>query len=179
MPDFTLLPALALECHQTNVNNGFWNIPKTNIMRRLEIIAEISEAIEALREDKVVKIDISDYHFESVSFLWKIKDSFPDEVCDTCIRTMDYCIGNDIEISANYINTHFILLDSLRDKSIDALIEHFERMILEKRETENQFDRAIALLFFIAKKFSFDLIKHIELKNQYNRTRGYLHGKKF
>ena len=31
----------------------------------------------------------------------------------------------------------------------------------------------------IADLYKFDLIEHIKLKNEYNKTRGYLYGKKF
>jgi len=177
--------ALAKECHATNVKNGFWNIDIPRTLRRLLIITEISEAIEALRKNdnpekpspqlydllytdlKTNNITGYKYKFET-----QIKDTFFDEIADTCIRIFDYCEGLGIRLDYGFVNP--IVNPITQD---NELWDSF--FILLNWIIEADFKIALYHLFKIANYYDFDLIKHIELKNEYNKTREYLHGKQF
>ena len=101
--------------HTHNVMQGFWD-EKRNVGELLMlVVTEISEAMEAHRDDKHSNIgnwnrshqeqldaySLSEdlYALEkNISFKDAIKDSFEDEIADAIIRLLDLCGGMNIDI---------------------------------------------------------------------------------
>ena len=127
---------ISKEIHANAVNKGFW--PKDqNIGEKLMlIVSELSEAMEAHRNDNFCK-DISK-------------------------------VGEALTSAYSYPDKELIQKD---------FIHIFEAKVKDKFEDELA-DTAIRL-FDLAEAMNIDLSKHIWLKMSYNKTREYLHGKKY
>ncbi len=98
---------LSKEIHKNAVEKGFWD-DKENIAEKLMlIVSEISEALEADREDRWCNderwIQFEKYN-NSPDDLWKaifeayIKDTFQDELADAVIRILDLAENYDIDL---------------------------------------------------------------------------------
>lgn len=103
-----MINELSKQIHENAKNKGFFDEPK-NIAEMLCLIhSEVSEALEAVREDKyVTKKDRedSDYLLErgnvddwNSHFKYHIKNTFEDELADTVIRIMDLCAFKGIDL---------------------------------------------------------------------------------
>lgn len=99
---------LAEKIHQMNVKKGFYDEQNRNIGELLCLIhAEISEALEAVREDKFSKVNpvhllnIDNNDDFKNKFLETTKDTFEDEIADSLIRLLDLCGYKKINISAH------------------------------------------------------------------------------
>ena len=80
-----------------------------NIGERIALIhSEVSEALEADRNDKYVKYDMmvsdidSDEFFKD-TFERFVKDTFEDEMADIVIRVMDMCALKNIDLESHII----------------------------------------------------------------------------
>jgi NTP pyrophosphatase (non-canonical NTP hydrolase) len=96
---------LAKQIHENNKAKGFYE-GKKNIGEMLALIhSEVSEALDADREDKHCLVDIKDMvhivddSFFELVFKDEVKDTFEDEIADTMIRCLDMSayLGIDIE----------------------------------------------------------------------------------
>lgn len=95
------------ECYEAAAAKGFHNEGINDLPTMLlHIIVELSEAVEADRNDKFVKQEdiekykkIEDEEYRNSFFYNKIKDTFEDEIADCFIRLGDLCgkIGIDID----------------------------------------------------------------------------------
>lgn len=103
-----MINELAKQVHQNAKNKGFFDEPK-NLGEMLCLIhSEISEALEAIRQNKYTtdkdKLD-SNYLLERGNiqdwddhFRHHIKNTFEDELADTVIRIMDLCAFKNIDL---------------------------------------------------------------------------------
>jgi NTP pyrophosphatase (non-canonical NTP hydrolase) len=97
-----MINKLAKEIHQNARNKGFHDEDK-NIGEMLCLIhSEVSEALEADRENIYSNCDISTYSDFDESFIeWfkkHVKDSFEDELADIMIRVMDLAESKGINL---------------------------------------------------------------------------------
>ena len=78
---------LAKEVYKNAVNHGFWKDEVNDGDRMALIHAEISEALEALREGNPSSNKIIEF------------SSLEEELADAVIRIMDYAFGKDLDIA--------------------------------------------------------------------------------
>lgn len=180
--------------YETAKKHGFHD-EKTSVEHQMQlVICEVCEAVEADRKnlhanlagfDKCVGIEYSQ------RFKDYVKDSVEDEMADVCIRIFDMCGCFGIK---PYRSMEEIL--TLRDdwrqefgkmrfsEQAYALVQ----LLTSWQPTDvNQVDGVLshvfgAALFFIhywSLEMGIDLARHIELKMEYNESRGYKHGKKY
>lgn len=198
------LNALAKQIYENAVSKGFYDTPPSVGTRFMLIISEASEALEADRKGKRASLAAYDIYkrdsgFDVDSFKNHVKDTLEDEIADVVIRVLDYCGYSGIDIShieerleeslgvikgtiaerlEEELSTETIseMLLSITGKvyyaSVSAKIEDIEDVRTELGEVIDE-------CFCIAALDGFDLIRHIELKMQYNSTRERMHGKKY
>lgn len=180
--------------YETAKKHGFHD-ERTSVEHQLMlVISEIAEAVEADRKNLHANLDGFDtctglaytYRFNGY-----VKDTVEDEIADVCIRIFDMCGCFGIK---PYRSMEEIL--TLRDdwrqefgkmrfsEQAYALVQ----LLTSWQPTDvNQVDGVLshvfgAALFFIhywSLEMGIDLARHIELKMEYNESRGYKHGKKY
>lgn len=165
------------------IEAGFHSVYHTDEHYLCLVISELMEAVEADRNEKrcTCNLDIlynlqDDAVFQT-KFQKDVKDTVEDELADAVIRLLDFAGLMGFQI--------------IRLKPVDIYWEHgFTDWAfiavqsvgqITKRKTttgeEIALSEAIEWIFFAAKWYCFDLIKHIELKMRYNRMRPRMHGK--
>ncbi len=77
---------VAKEVYKNAVNHGFWTDEVNDGERMALIHAEISEALEALRQNNPSSNKIIEY------------SNLEEELADAVIRIMDYAFGKDLDI---------------------------------------------------------------------------------
>ena len=82
---------ISKKVYKNAVNHGFWQEDPNDGERMALIHAEISEALEALRNGNPSSNKIMEYN------------SLEEELADTVIRIMDYAFGNDLDIAGAII----------------------------------------------------------------------------
>tara|TARA_R110000803_G_scaffold86474_1_gene152844 strand:- start:19940 stop:20266 length:327 start_codon:yes stop_codon:yes gene_type:complete len=82
---------ISKKVYKNAVNHGFWQEDPNDGERMALIHAEISEALEALRNGNPSSNKIMEY------------SSLEEELADTVIRIMDYAFGNDLDIAGAII----------------------------------------------------------------------------
>tara|TARA_R110000787_G_scaffold54188_5_gene126252 strand:+ start:427 stop:753 length:327 start_codon:yes stop_codon:yes gene_type:complete len=83
--------SIAKKVYKNAVNHGFWTEEPNDGERMALIHAEISEALEALRDGNPTSNKIMDY------------SSLEEELADVVIRIMDYSFGKDLDIAGAII----------------------------------------------------------------------------
>jgi NTP pyrophosphatase (non-canonical NTP hydrolase) len=107
------LNELARQFHERSKAKGFWDEPREIGTLLMLIVSELSEALEADRQNKHARLQdffmcqiinranhtINSDDFDNVSFEDCVKDTFEDEIADSFIRLFDLCgeMGIDIE----------------------------------------------------------------------------------
>ena len=184
----------AKDCHQRAVAKGFWDEPHSVGHYLMLVVSELSEAVEADRLGKVVKLtpeqveelnrlDGAEFVQE---FLRVVKDTVWDEIADAVIRLLDLLgwmlkdralsekeVETDLGVSAFYIAGEMTLADALWPILQEAcchcdMYAHRTAILYSIKSLELLCDR-----------LGIDLMTHIELKLKYNATRPALHGKKY
>ena len=191
---------LAKEIHQNAKDKGFWDSPRNTGELFMLIISEASEALEAHRKGKVVKmgginsLEKEWYTFEDSPLSFRgvfehdIKDTVSDELADVVIRILDYCFVSEIEIKPALLSTTLVSLDS--DNFGAALFQicgeiqrageyALEGDVWDIANAKGHIHSALALIIQLCEREEIDLLKHIELKMKYNATRERMHGKAY
>ena len=117
-----------------------------------------------------------------VAFEAYIKDTVEDEMADAAIRILDLAGTTGDDIGEGFEDV------CKRAKEADNFLE--DEFYRRERFTESIYmivddiitagcDIAMFDLFLLADVMGFDLMEHIRLKMQYNRTRERLHGKRY
>ena len=102
-PKLTGLNEYAKYIHENNKAKGFWDKERYVGELLMLVVTELSEALEAHRENRFANIYLFDLNtkegvpFEQ-SFKTNIKDTFEDEIADAIIRFLDMCNALDIDI---------------------------------------------------------------------------------
>ncbi len=180
------LNALRDECYKIACEHG-WHDEKLSERHCLcLVITELSEAVEADRKGRHADLKsfneaINGFACE-IAFDGYIKDTVEDELADAAIRILDLAgmMGDDIGEGFEDVCN--------RAKEADNFLE--DEFYRRERFTESIYmivddiinegcDIAMFDLFLLADVMGFDLMEHIRLKMEYNKTRERLHGKRY
>lgn len=188
---------LAQKIHENAKEKGFWESPRDTSEVFMLIVSELGEVLEADRSGK--RADIEKYNDAIMSatgdefkhpviladaFIYAIKDTFEDEIADVVIRTLDYCGFAGISITHSQIEDNLDLhYGGISDRMLSITGNLFyagrAAMAGDDEGVQGELWAAIDKCFSLAVSQGFDLMRHIELKMQYNATRERLHGKKY
>ncbi len=181
------LTALRDECYKIACDHGFHDEQHSERHYLCLVISELMEAVEADRKGRHANVkgfnevvEASCYDPFDVIFEGYIKDTVEDELADAAIRILDLAGANGDTFEG------FIEAQDKEDVEDIDNIDYFK----ERTFTESiyevcddiftiGYDVALYDLFTIASVMGFDLMEHIRLKMEYNKTRERLHGKKY
>lgn len=181
------------EIHSLNKEKGFWDNERSDEELISLIVGEVSEALEALRENKRAKMTnfIDESQNSLVSFLTafkrEIKDSFEDELADICIRICDY-IGFLHSVYLTEERHNQFLKEAIKKKyEVDKIVnENFKFIhslikIIISSTRYNYAGLYIALRFIheYCELNNIDYQWHIKNKLKFNQNRPKKHGKLF
>ena len=171
IPNKEQLNAMRDECHKIACDNGFEDEQLSERHSLCMVITELAEAVDADRKGR--HADIKTFNaaldgFEcEVAFEAYIKDTVEDELADTAIRILSLC---GMSKQGDY-SVELAYFESARfTECIFSIVEDLMTVGC---------DLALYDLFILADVMGFDLMEHIRLKMNYNRTRERLHGKRY
>lgn len=190
LPTIVELNALRDECYKIACEHGWHDEEHSERHFLCLVITELCEAVEADRKERHADLKSfnqsveTDYVPIATAFEGYIKDSVEDELADAAIRILDLAgvlkwdIGETVEVNLcrddEATQDHTPLRYYFRTCTFtEAIYEICEDIVLVG------IDSALTSLFLLADVMDFDLMKHIRLKMQYNRTRERLHGKRY
>lgn len=190
---------------QGNINNdnrakGFWNQQRNEREALALIVCEMAEAIEQHRLGNFVSPDKVIDTWESygsegddkyiLAYRNNIKESTEEEIADVLIRIADLC-GFDWMVFPYTVTNHGAVFASGEQGKVNfaeimmRAIEHISvaSRILDTRKSQavNDIYEAAWVIAFAAEQIgslSF-MQQHIQMKLRYNKSRAYLHGKKY
>lgn len=188
LPTKEELNALRDECYKIACEHGWHDEEHSERNFLCLVITELSEAVEADRIDR--HADLESLNDAASEYPWVrcfatyVKDTVEGELADAAIRILDLAgvlkwdIGETVEVNLcrddEATQDHTPLRYYFRTCSFtEAIYEICEDIVLVG------IDSALTSLFLLADVMDFDLMEHIRLKMQYNRTRERLHGKKY
>ena len=154
------------------IAQGFWENPNL-LEKKMLIISELGEAIEAHRKGKVCMMNgmsrenMERFHIEypkafKDDFLTFVKDTYEDELADVVLRIWDYMEYkgyNQIQPQPAKIC-----------ENIGEALYHVTLSIVEAN-----FNLALDLLYGLSPNMDW----HIRMKMAYNKTRPHKHGKSY
>ena len=183
------LISLKKEIYQINKNKGFWEEPNPNKGEAVMlIISELGEALESHRKNKLFSkqfipiVFIKEFDediwdkYVITNFEVQIKDLVEDEIADTVIRILNYCEGFTIPIlerEYRKITTGNFGNDLLRITwyCIDAYHGG--------ENSGKDWGYVLAAIIKLCEWYNIDLLRHINWKIKYNKSRPYKHGKNY
>lgn len=178
------LNALRDECYKISCDHGFHDEPYTVETRLCLVITELMEAVEADRRDRYANLQAFNESLNSYtcveSFEGYIKDTVEDELADAFIRILDFAGVEKYDIGGAFEK----MMDGkkiiyIRQPLPDFIYGIVRCLVFSCMEKPYQIENTIRDLLACAKMLGFDLMEHIRLKMEYNRTRERLHGKKY
>lgn len=181
------LNALRDECYKIACEHGFHDEKLSERHLLCLVISELMEAVEADREARYANMKAFErdrvllLHQED-AFFRNIKDTVEDELADAAIRILDLAGTTGDDIGEGFEDV------CKRAKEADNFLE--DEFYRRERFTESIYmivddiitagcDIALFDLFLLADVMGFDLMEHIRLKMEYNKTRERLHGKRY
>lgn len=87
-------------CHELSKEKGFWDKSRNVAEMLMLIVSELSEALEAHREDKFAIAPMTKCKTYNATWLFEsyIEGTFEEEIADVFIRLFDLCGGLNIDI---------------------------------------------------------------------------------
>lgn len=178
------LTALRDQCYEIAFDHGFHDEEHSERHYLCLVISELMEAVEADRKGRHANVkgfnevvEASCYDPFDVIFEGYIKDTVEDEMADAAIRILDLAGKN---------GDNFNGFSDAQAKEDGGNIDYFKKLPFTESMYEvcedlfyTGYDVALYDLFSIASAMGFDLMDHIRLKMEYNKTRERLHGKKY
>lgn len=193
--------ALAAEAHANAVRHGFWAVPDVEERLIALLHCELSEAIQAEREEQPMFYSIcerwdgttdkctlltlnvcAEYPVDALTdngkhCSYRKPDGIAVELADFVIRLLDYAAGNRIGIPRNRL-----ILETY--SSLPALVNHLHFQINEvERHSKPLQGCIIADSINTVRAYlheqGIDLWSVVREKMDYNKTRPALHGKKY
>lgn len=179
------------EAHEMSKIHGFWEKPRHSREHFLcLVVSELMEAVEADRKNRYAKIpsdptdtvfDRRTFHPDNVyfkdNFEKHVKDTVEDELADAIIRILD--LAGDCGVNLNgYYNPNRNVVSRVNTftENVFAIV----RDIASYRFTiSEKLNYARVEICKLAEMMGIDLAAHIRYKMAYNRTRGFMHGKKY
>ncbi len=172
------------EAHVNSVEHGWWEGTPSDKHFLCLVISELMEAVEADRKSHRADIvsmqeTIDAGGFCEGFFIEFVKDSVEDELADAAIRLLDLAGQHNIDIHTSTIENISKDSLSLRQNSFTELIYGIVSTITDQINIYITIEVVIAQIVGLSKLLNINLVKHIELKMMYNKTRAYKHGKKY
>ena len=176
------LNALRDECYKIACEHGFHDEEHSERHYLCLVISELMEAVEADREARYANMKAFErdrvllLHQED-AFFRNIKDTVEDELADAAIRILDLAGANGDtfpSFSSEPYKRDEGMCDYFKSKSFTESIYEICDDIFT-----TGYDVALYDLFTLAEVMGFDLMEHIRLKMEYNKTRERLHGKRY
>ena len=177
------------EAHVNSVEHGWWEGTPSDKHFLCLVISELMEAVEADRKNAHSDESILDCFMEPEKykgsigfngyFEMNIKDTVEDELADAVIRLLDLAGQHNIDIHTSTIENISKDSLSLRQNSFTELIYGIVSTITDQINIYITIEVVIAQIVGLSKLLNINLVKHIELKMMYNKTRAYKHGKKY
>lgn len=186
LPKKEELNALRDECYKIACEHGWHDEEHSERHFLCLVITELSEAVEADRKDRHADLKSfnqsveTDYVPIATAFEGYIKDSVEDELADAAIRILDLAglqdcdIGEAVTVRLKSADDYILMRAYFKASTFtEAVYTIVENLFFDGYEL------ALLNVFNLAYVMDFDLMEHIRLKMQYNRTRERLHGKKY
>ena len=184
LPKKEELNALRDECYKIACEHG-WHDEEHSERHFLSlVITELSEAVEADRIDR--HADLESLNDAASVYPWVrcfatyVKDTVEDELADAAIRILDLAglqdcdIGEAVTVRLKSADDYILMRAYFKASTFtEAVYTIVENLFFDGYEL------ALLNVFNLAYVMDFDLMEHIRLKMQYNRTRERLHGKKY
>lgn len=184
LPSEKELNALRDECYQIACEHGFHEVRYSPQHFLCLVISELMEAVEADRKGRHTDFEKYKQLNEVFTFVGAfehgIKDTVEDELADAAIRILDLegVLGENIGIR------FWCAVNQHQEDTVDyyrknhSFTEIIYR-IVSLLTYPVRYGEALYMLFVLAELMDFDLMEHIRLKMEYNRTRDYRHGKRY
>lgn len=183
LPTKEELNALRDECYKIACEHGWHDEEHIERHFLCLVITELSEAVEADRNDRHACVGMfrsSRMHNEVTGFECFIKDTVEDELADAAIRILDLAglqdcdIGEAVTVRLKSADDYILMRAYFKASTFtEAVYTIVENLFFDGYEL------ALLNVFNLSYVMDFDLMEHIRLKMQYNRTRERLHGKKY
>ena len=175
---------LTKRCYEAAKANGWHEQERTPNEFILLIQSEMFECFEAYRKNKYAKIIIEnttqakrffngECEFDKGFFEMCIKDTFEDELADTAIRIFDCAGAFGLNLKVRFYkggNASFI--------EVCTEFVRFSSGIFNNDILAGNLDYLLICIIEIAMQNNIDILRHIDLKLEYNKTRGIRHGNK-
>ena len=181
-PTQTELTALRDGCYKIACDHGFHDEEHSERHYLCLVISELMEAVEADRDDN--RADLEAFETRTAThpdfakrFEAYVKDTVEDELADAAIRILDLAGANGDtfpSFSSEPYKRDEGMCDYFKSKSFTESIYEICDDIFT-----TGYDVALYDLFTLAEVMGFDLMEHIRLKMEYNKTRERLHGKRY
>lgn len=184
LPKKEELNALRDECYKIACEHGFHDEELSERHFLCLVITELMEAVEADRIDR--HADLESLNDAAREYPWVrcfatyVKDTVEGELADAAIRILDLAglqdcdIGEAVTVRLKSADDYILLRAYFKASTFtEAVYTIVENLFFDGYEL------ALLNVFNLAYVMDFDLMEHIRLKMQYNRTRERLHGKKY
>lgn len=184
LPTKEELNALRDECYKIACEHGWHDEEHSERHFLCLVITELSEAVEADRIDR--HADLESLNDAAREYPWVrcfalyVKDTVEGELADAAIRILDLAglqdcdIGEAVTVRLKSADDYILLRAYFKASTFtEAVYTIVENLFFDGYEL------ALLNVFNLAYVMDFDLMEHIRLKMQYNRTRERLHGKKY
>ena len=183
LPTKEELNALRDECYKIACEHGWHDEEHSERHFLCLVITELSEAVEADRNDRHACVGMfrsSRRHNEVTGFECFIKDTVEYELADAAIRILDLAglqdcdIGEAVTVRLKSADDYILLRAYFKASTFtEAVYTIVENLFFDGYEL------ALLNVFNLSYVMGFELMEHIRLKMQYNRTRERLHGKRY
>lgn len=172
--------------YQNAVKHGFYE-NRTMIEDCMLIITELSEAVQADRDNKFANRMVFEKNFDTPQknpeahfrFCYDVlmKDSVEDELADAFIRMLSFLGHAKVEVDTDFLGNEPVNLASefMTGKSFAEQVYTIVFSIVVDDDLNCAMTRLISLCVI----HDIDLLWHVEQKMKYNEMRPYKHGKKY
>lgn len=184
LPTKEELNALRDECYKIACEHGWHDEEHSERHFLCLVISELMEAVEADRIDR--HADLESLNDAAREYPWVrcfalyVKDTVENELADAAIRILDLAglqdcdIGEAVTVRLKSADDYILMRAYFKASTFtEAVYTIVENLFFDGYEL------ALVNVFNLAYVMDFDLMEHIRLKMQYNRTRERLHGKKY
>lgn len=184
LPKKEELNALRDECYKIACEHGWHDEELSERHFLCLVITELMEAVEADRIDR--HADLESLNDAASVYPWVrcfatyVKDTVENELADAAIRILDLAglqdcdIGEAVTVRLKSADDYILMRAYFKASTFtEAVYTIVENLFFDGYEL------ALLNVFNLAYVMDFDLMEHIRLKMQYNRTRERLHGKKY
>lgn len=176
-----------VRAYNTAESKGFHDKELSVPHMMMLVLSEIGEIVEADRRNLHANLkgfDVCVGWTYNDRFKNYVKDTVEDELADVCIRLFDLCGAQLIKPTfSQSMQDDFQMLfkkNSLCERCfyLSAILCHCDGTG-DARELADVIGSALQFIACMATDMGVDLIRHIELKMQYNETRANKHGKRY